>query len=175
MVCPLAIESAAARAIALTPADAAAATRSPVRRHWRRTRRARWTPRDVTGSHRLVVAICLTPPSSVLLARLSRLSGDRTLDAIEEVCSGHLVDRQCSAGSGHRARFPGSLVIAEGRAHGHALPTAGDHPPIQRGTARGLRARPRPFEAAGTQFYAELFGSDAALAATRGSERHRSL
>ncbi|HEX3283796.1 MAG TPA: adenylate/guanylate cyclase domain-containing protein [Mycobacterium sp.] len=90
---PLAIELAAARVIALSPADLlirldrrfkvlAGGRRGAVGRH--ATLRA-----AIDWSHEL-----LEPAEQVLLARMSVFSGGCTLAAIEEVCSGDPVDRE---------------------------------------------------------------------------------
>ena len=130
----LAVELAAARVPAMTPAELArrlersfavlaGGRRGAVARH--QTLRA-----TIDWSFKL-----LTEPEQALLARLAVFAGGATLEAVEAVCGGEGIDPDAvfellaSAGSavagsgrGQRARDP--------------LPAAGDHPPVRRGTPR---------------------------------------
>ena len=113
---PLAIELAAARVIALSPADL-------LSRLDRRFELLAGGRRGAVGRHATLRAAIdwsydlLDPAEQRLLARLSVFSGGCTLEAIEEVCSGDPVDRSAALDlvTGLVSR---SLVIAEEHATG---------------------------------------------------------
>ena len=144
----MAIELAAARVIALSPAELlrrldrrfqllAGGWRSAVERH--ATLRA-----AIDWSFELLDAA-----EQRLLARLSVFSGGCTLEAVEEVCSGDPVAREAVMDlvAGLVAR---SLVVAEESGQRHPVPHAGNDSPVRGGTARRLpetdtqRQPPRP-------------------------------
>jgi predicted ATPase len=90
---PLAIELAAARVIALSPAEL-------LRRLDRRFQVLAGGRRGAVGRHATLRAAIdwsselLQPDEQRLLARMAVFSGGCTLEAVEEVCSGEPVDRE---------------------------------------------------------------------------------
>ena len=133
----LAIELAAARVPAMTPAELArrlersfavlaAGRRGAVARH--QTLRA-----TIDWSFQL-----LAGPEQALLARLAVFAGGATLEAVEAVCGGEGIDPDAvfELLAGLVAR---SLVVAEEHGPRDPLPAAGDDPPVRRGTPRGGR------------------------------------
>ncbi len=113
---PLAIELAAARVIALSPADL-------LRRLDRRFELLAGGRRGAVGRHATLRAAIdwsydlLDTAEQRLLARLSVFSGGCTLDAVEEVCSGDPVDRSAALDL-VTSLVSRSLVIAEDHATG---------------------------------------------------------
>ena len=113
---PLAIELAAARVIALSPADL-------LSRLDRRFELLAGGRRGAVGRHATLRAAIdwsydlLDPAEQRLLARLSVFSGGCTLEAIEEVCSGDPVDRSAALDL-VTSLVSRSLVIVEDHATG---------------------------------------------------------
>jgi predicted ATPase len=160
---PLAIELAAARVIALSPAELlrrldrrfqvlAGGRRGAVERH--ATLRA-----AIDWSYEL-----LGPAEQRLLARLAVFSGGATLEAIEEICSGHPVEREAVMDlvTGLVAR---SLVVAEHRDLGtryrllETIRQYGEERLVECGETETLRIRHAGFYAARTARAAEHFYS----------------
>ena len=136
----LAIELAAARVPAMTPAELARRLeRSFARARGWPARRGGTSP-DAAGHDRLVLRAAHRPEQA-LLARLAVFAGGATLEAVEAVCGGDGIDPDAvfELLAGLVAR---SLVVAEEQGARDPLPAAGDDPPVRRGTPRGEPGRP---------------------------------
>ena len=136
----LAIELAAARVPAMTPAELA-------RRLDRRFAVLAGGRRGAVERHQTLRAAIdwsfelLTEPEQALLGRLAVFAGGCTLEAAEAVCGGEGIDPG-AVFELLASLVARSLVVAEEHGPADPLPAAGDDPPVRRGTPRRRPARP---------------------------------
>src|ERR1051326_3517823 len=135
---PLAIELAAARIRALSPAQIA--SRLNDRFHLLAA-----SSRTAPARHRSLQAAIdwsydvLSPPEQTLLDRLAVFAGGWTLEAAESVCAGGEIGRTDVLDLLSRL-VDRSLVVAEPQPEWSvALPTAGDHTPVRDGASGSAR------------------------------------
>ncbi len=132
---PLAIELAAARVPAMTPAELARRLERSFDVLAARPAGHAAAPPDAAGHHRLVLRSCSPSPSNGCCAGWRCSPAAATLEAVEAVCGGEGLDPGRGVGS---AGEPGGPVAGGGRGARarDPLPAAGDHPPVRRGAPR---------------------------------------